>query len=194
MVSLQARCRRRSIRAVNGFSMLEMLFVVAILATTASIAIPVSRDFLTSVRADSASRIAVSALQEARERAIAERRNIQVNFVLPNRIRIERMEVPGPGVTLLSQVELEGLQSFRLVPDVPDTPDAFGRTGALSFTGKTPVMFTSDGSFIDADGDVVNGSIFLAGTGPGDSVRAITIFGVTGLIRTWKWTGREWVE
>lgn len=175
-----------------GFSLIELLFVVFILATTAGIAIPVTRGFTTSARADSATALAISTLQDARERAVNERRNIQVSFVLPNRIRVERVEVPGPALTLLSQVELEGLATFQLVTGVPDTPDKFGRTNAVHFTGKLPVMFTSDGSLIDANGDVVNGSVFMAGPGTGDMVRAITIFGVTGLMRTWKWSGKEW--
>lgn len=184
--------RARAFQA--GFSLIELLFVVFILATMAGIAIPVTRGFTTSARADSATALALSTLQEARERAVNERRNIQVSFVQPNRIRVERVEVPGPDLTLLAEVELEGTATFQLVTGVPDTPDKFGKTSAVHFTGKLPVMFTSDGSLIDANGDVVNGSIFMAGAGSGDVVRAITIFGVTGLMRTWKWTGKEWQQ
>jgi prepilin-type N-terminal cleavage/methylation domain-containing protein len=205
MILPRATHRARALSGHPGFSLIELLFVVFILATTAGIAIPVSRGFITSGKADSATLLALSALQEARERAINERRNIQVNFVAPNRICILRIEpagaaatpdscADGAGVTFLTRVELEGLQTFRLVTGVPDTPDKFGKTTATHFTGKLPVMFTSDGSLIDLDGDVVNGSIFLAGTGAGDSVRAVTIFGVTGLMRTWKWTGTQWQE
>ncbi len=202
MISVQVGRRASALTGSTGFSMVELLFVVFIMATMAGIAIPVSRGFITSGKADAATATVLSALQEARERAINERRNVQVSFSLPNRVRIERVEVPGPALTLLSQVELEGLQKFELVTGVPDTPDKFGKGSAAHFTGKSCpaanaiacVMFTSDGSLIDADGDVVNGSLFLAGTGKGDSVRAVTIFGVTGLMRTWKWTGTEWQE
>ena len=108
MFSSQAHPRAAALPEQAGFSLIEMLLVVGILATVAGIAIPVSRGFITSGKADSATVVALSALQEARERAISERRNVQVNFVLPNRIRAERVEVPGPDLTLLSQVELEG--------------------------------------------------------------------------------------
>ena len=134
-------------------------------------------------------------LQDARERAISERRNVQLTFVTPNRIRAERVEVPGPGTTLLAQTELEGLQRFQLVTGIPDTPDYFGNDSAVDFSGTAPVMFTSDGSLIDSNGDPVNGTIFLAGpTSARESVRAITILGVTGLVRTWKWSGTAWRE
>jgi hypothetical protein len=36
--------------------------------------------------------------------------------------------------------------------------------------------------------------LFLAIPGDPYSVRAISIFGPTALIRNWTWNGREWVE
>lgn len=191
--SLAVHRASRSARQA-GFSLIEMLLVVGILGVVAAIAIPVSSTFVRQSQADGATTVALNALQDARERAIAERRNIQVNFVPPNRIRIERVEVPGPGTTLLSQVYLENLQTFRKVSGIPDTLDEFGDETPVYFTGTLPVMFTSDGSLIDANGDVVNGSVFLSSSGAADSQRAITILGVTGLIRTWRWSGKEWVE
>jgi hypothetical protein len=55
-------------------------------------------------------------------------------------------------------------------------------------------MFTSEGTFVDANGDVLNGTIFLSVPDERNSARAITILGATALIRVWKWNGREWVE
>ena len=55
-------------------------------------------------------------------------------------------------------------------------------------------MFTSDGSLIDSAGDIVNGTIFVAMPNQVDTARAVTIFGVTGLTRAWKWRGRKWME
>ena len=57
------------------------------------------------------------------------------------------------------------------------------------------MTFTSEGSFVDSSGDVLNGTMYLghAGQDP-TSARAITIFGATGLVRAWRWDGRNWVE
>ena len=55
-------------------------------------------------------------------------------------------------------------------------------------------MFTTDGSFINANGDVLNGSLFIAIPGESISARAITIFGPTGMLHQWRWNGRAWVE
>ena len=55
-------------------------------------------------------------------------------------------------------------------------------------------MFTSDGSLIDAAGDVTNGTIFIANPEHPETARAITISGVTGMLRSWKWRGSSWIQ
>ncbi len=55
-------------------------------------------------------------------------------------------------------------------------------------------MFTSEGTFVDQDGDALNGTMFLSIPSEPHSARAITIFGPTALIRAWRWNGRDWVE
>ena len=55
-------------------------------------------------------------------------------------------------------------------------------------------MFTSDGSLIDSAGDVTNGTIFIGGPNHPETARAITVWGVTGMLRTWKWRGRVWMQ
>jgi prepilin-type N-terminal cleavage/methylation domain-containing protein len=179
----------------GGFSLIELMLVVAIIAIVSGIAVPVSGNLLKGAKADSATAMALSAIEDARDRAVTERRNFQLDFVPPNRIRISRVEVPGPNKTVVAEAILENGQIFKKLPaGVPDTDDKFGADKDVNFTGTLPVMFTSDGTLIDTNGDVVNGSIFLAHDANKDSVRAITILGVTGLIRTWKWSGTKWLE
>jgi hypothetical protein len=55
-------------------------------------------------------------------------------------------------------------------------------------------MFTSEGTFVDANGDVLNGTLFLSIAGEKNSARAITVFGTTGLLRVWRWDGQKWTE
>ena len=55
-------------------------------------------------------------------------------------------------------------------------------------------MFTSDGSLIDGAGDVTNGTIFVANPQVPETARAVTIAGVTGMLRSWKWRGSEWMR
>ena len=204
-IDLQPDMARRSRQhgrglAQAGFTMIEILVVVGIIAIVALIAIPVSQQMITWARADSANEFTIRAIQAARDRAIAERRNIQVTFISPNKIRLERQEVDTTGattgLTTISEVILENGQIFtRFSGGANNTPDAFSYdSSATTFGGTAPFMFTSDGTFIDSAGDVVNGTVFVGMPNQPMTARAVTVFGVSGLLRAWKWRGGNWVK
>lgn len=183
---------------IDGFSLIELMVVASIAAILVGIAVPVTDAFVRAARADSSVSAATNAIDMAHDRAVSERRNYVLDFVAPNRIRLMRQEIDSAGVVIdTTQVEqfiLEGGQTFLKFTGIPDTPDAFGATSATTFTGTLPVMFTSDGSLVDSNGDVVNGSIFFGVPGQPLTARAVTIFGVTGLTHNWKWRGSRWME
>jgi prepilin-type N-terminal cleavage/methylation domain-containing protein len=177
-----------------GFTLAELLVVVAVIAVGFAVAIPVTQDMVTRAKNDSSALVAHTFIDAARDRAVAERRNVEITFVAPNRILLERIEVPSGIKTLVGEMQLEGGQEFVTFGGVTDTPDAFGSGGAVSFTGVLPVMFTSDGSLIDSAGDITNGTVFMGVPDHPDTARAVTVFGVTGMLRTWKWRGAQWFQ
>lgn len=177
-----------------GYSLIEIMIVLCLIAIVSAMAVPVSSEFLNQRKADSGVVAAMAAVTAARDRAIAERRNIQFTFVPPNQIKLSRVEVPSGVLTLVDTFTLDNGQIFIKFPGTPDTPDHFGGDAAQSFTGTAPVMFTSDGSLIDSAGDLVNGTLFVGQEGQEVTARAITIYGVTGLTKAWKWRGRKWMQ
>jgi prepilin-type N-terminal cleavage/methylation domain-containing protein len=177
----------------RGFTLIEVMMVVAILATVAGIAIGVSPAFVQHARAESSIAQAVDVFRSAREVAISQRRNVAITFIGTNALRTVRMDIPGPATTTLRTVQLENRMQFMLTPGLPDTPDLFGNADPISFGATNQWMFTSEGTFVDANGDVLNGTLFLGVPDQINSARAISIFGATALIRTWSWNGREWV-
>jgi type II secretory pathway pseudopilin PulG len=188
--------RASRLKSQHGFTLVEMMIVAGIIIVTAVMALPVSARMIRDAKGDTSAVLAATFMSSARNRAVSERRNIEMTFVMPNRIRLERIEVPTNVRTFLSELTLEGNQEFVKDAAMPDTLDASGGgpTVAINFTGVTPVMFTSDGSLIDAAGDVANGTIFIGRPNFPETARAVTISGMTGLLRTWKWRGNRWLQ
>jgi hypothetical protein len=174
-----------------------MLITLGIIGTVAAGAAITMPNLVSQSRADGAIAQALNTLRVARDRAIGERRNIELHFINPNHIQIVRQEIviSGPPVTtVVSDTYLEGGQKFMLFTGFPDTPDMFGvASNPLAFS-TVPIMFTSEGTLVDSVGDVTNGTMFLGKPGEPGSARAITIFGTTALLRTWRWSGSAWIE
>jgi Tfp pilus assembly protein FimT len=177
-----------------GYSLIEMIVVAALVMVGSAIAIPVSMQMVRSARGDSALTLVKTFVQTARNRAIAERRNMQLTFT-DTGMQLHRIEVPSGVLTLVDTLVLEdGYEWERGDLTNPDSSITVAAGDAVDFTGDEPVMFTSDGSLIDANGDVTNGVLFLQKRAAEDGSRAIAIWGVTGLVRTWRWGGSEWIE
>ncbi|MEO8678199.1 MAG: GspH/FimT family pseudopilin [Vicinamibacterales bacterium] len=173
---------------------MEAIIVAGIVMVGSAMAIPLTTRMIRDAKGDSSSVMVATFINSARNRAVSERRNVQLTFLPPDRIRLERIEVPSGTLTIVGELQLEGNQELLKDGAMPDTPDAFGDADAFSFTGPTPVMFTSDGSLIDSAGDPTNGTIFLERPDFPETARAVTISGVTGMLRTWKWRGSEWLQ
>ena len=183
---------RATRHAADGFSLIEVMVVVAVGIILAAMAVPVSSNFISTSKADASVVATTDALTTARDRSVAERRNFEVAFTGNNHIVVTRDEVPSGLQTLIADTQLENGEQFVKFPGLPDTPDGFGNSTAIYFSGPGPWMFTSDGSFIDSNGDVSNGTIQLGVPNQTMTARAVTIYGATGLIRSWNWRGAKW--
>jgi prepilin-type N-terminal cleavage/methylation domain-containing protein len=204
------RGRRRLLalaRPADGFSLVEMLLVVALVAVVGATAIGVSGAMVRTAKGQSGVQQLAGFLKRTREVAISRRRNIEVAFVGPNVVSTQQRGVPPtplgpiPAPTPLETMRLEGRIEFRFFPSVIDTPDDFvglpGRTvppSAIELGPALPVLFTSEGQFVDGNGDPVNATLFLGQPGQISTANALTILGTTALVRTWRWDGRQWVQ
>lgn len=174
-------------RSERGTTLLETMLTVAIMAVVGGMATARMTTARKSMQSDGAMRVVMSELTTAREMAITQRRNMEVQFAGGNWVRIIRHEAPGITTTVLRSVALESGATFSLTTGVPDTPDAFGNTDALGFGAAQSVMFGSEGTFIDSNGTPLNGTVFLSIAGVAQSARAVTILGSTGRVRGYKW-------
>ncbi len=186
---------RASVRqsAQQGYSLIELVVVVAMIAVITAISVLVMPTALTAARSAGAASQVESALRTAREQALSQRRAIRITFTPPRTVDVVRVELDGALVPLGSTT-LEGGFQFLLFPGQPDTPDGFGRGGAIELNGATTVQFTSEGTFVDENGDEANASVFLGRAQEPQSAAAVTVFGPTALIRNWRWDGSAWVR
>jgi prepilin-type N-terminal cleavage/methylation domain-containing protein len=188
-------CPGRAKRSQHGYSAIELLLVLAIMGVVMGVAMFQIGAARPAFKGDGAMRIVMAQLNSARELSISQRRQMQVNFIAPNTIQIVREEVPS-GTTTLSTIPIEGGLSFGLIAGVGDTPDAFGISGGatgIAFGAATAIVFNSDGTVIDQNGNPLNGTVFMAIPATNLSFRAITVFGSTARIRGYKWNGVLWV-
>ena len=184
------------LRGEAGYSLVEMMFVMGVMGVLAGMAVLQIGASRPGALGDGAMRVVLSQMNTARELAISQRRNMRLVFDNGSRVQVIREEVPGPTLTTISTVILEGSLQFVLVSGVPDTPDAFGNSAATSFptaTGNPPeVKFTPNGTLVNQDGLTLNGSVFVALPNQGLSARAVTVLGSTGRVRGYRWDGRNW--
>jgi hypothetical protein len=148
---------------------------------------------LPGMRANEGLSQTVAQLRRGRELAIAQRRNVEVRFLGNNQIQLVRDDVPA-GNTVLSTVELRNNIEFHLFTGVPDTPDSFGHAAAVDFGGSAQLIFLTDGTLVDAQGNPRSGSVFLGLPNHPETARAVTILGATGRVRGYRWTGTAWIQ
>lgn len=183
----------------RGFTLVELMVVVGLAATMMLMAVMVAPSFTQTAKADGGLEQVMDLLRSAREVAVSQRRNVEVRFIGTTGLQTVRRDIGTNGVstgtTTLRTIELENKMQLRLDPNVSaDTPDHFGNATATSFGATGSRMFTSEGTFVDANGDILNGSIFISTPGQVNSGRAVTVMGATALVRSWRWDGKKWVE
>jgi prepilin-type N-terminal cleavage/methylation domain-containing protein len=182
---------------MRGFSMTELLVCIIIVAIMVGVALVRMQPVMQNWRANTAMYEVLGQLRWARQTSISERRNIQVQFLGNNELKLVRQDEPA-GQTVISDVFLTGRAQFMLQAGLPDTPDAFGNASPIEFSGIAggpPIMeFQSDGTFVDGNGNPVNGSVFLAIPGFLTTARAVTVLGATGRVRAFTNTGGGWSQ
>lgn len=186
------------LRSGQGFSVLELLMVIFIAGTVTGIAIGIMPSITRSLKGDSITQQLNGFLRNAREQAIAQRRNIQIATAGDSSLATTVVNVAvaedEEETSDLGTVDLEGGFEFLRFEEVPDTPDFFGAGAAFTFSGPPPYAFTSEGSFVDGNGDPSNGTLFIGKTDEPTTAAAVTIFGPTAQVRTWKWNGAQWAQ
>jgi Tfp pilus assembly protein FimT len=203
-------------RGHRGISLVEMMIVVAIAMTIAGMIVVHLTPTLQTFRSNSAASQVTDVFRQAREYAITYRRYVQITF--PNytangttanneiTITVKNTLTPTYGGAVqpdvvLANVFLSGNVTFQVEKGLPDSPDGFGNATPVNFGGVdsgplTGMFFQADGTFVNLNGNFVNGSVFLGQNNTASTARAVTVLGTTGRIRAYNinGAGTGWFE
>jgi Tfp pilus assembly protein FimT len=188
-VRLRARCTSE-----HGFTLLELFMIMTIIAIVCAMAIGLTPRVVRSMKGASVASELTAFLRVAREDAISRRRLIRMVATSPNKVESFVVSPVDGSTTLLKTVYLSGAMSFRQFPGQGDTGDAFGAGSPIAFSGTAPHQFTSEGMFVDANGDPANGTLFIGQENMPNTAAAVTILGATAAINAWRYNGRAWVQ
>src|SRR5438046_2944645 len=108
-------------RLQPGFSLVEILVAVAIISIILGMALFNYGSILPNLKANSAMDQLLYQLRSARERAIAHRREVQVQFVGTNQLTVTEIWLVGTA-PLPTTVTFEGGAQYTVFSTVPDLP------------------------------------------------------------------------
>jgi Tfp pilus assembly protein FimT len=180
-------------RRAHGYTFIEVLFGMGLMSVIGSMAMMHLGGSQPSAKGDDAMRVIVAQLNTARSLSISQRRQMEVQFVAPNQVRIVRHE-PANATTVISTVSLQGGLEYGSMAEAPDTPDGFGNRNAtgVNFGSASSIGFASNGTLVDETRNPRSGSVFFRIPNEAQSLRAVTITGDTGRIRGYKWDATKW--
>ncbi len=182
------------LRQSAGFSMVEVCVGLLIASALAGVAVINIGAVMPGMHANKAMYQAVALFRQGRQAAIAQRRNIQLNFPDDDKIQLVRQERTG-GTTELKNEALGNNFKFKQFPGITqDTPDQFGNASEKDFGGAITLTFQPDGSLVDQGFNPVNGTVFIGVDGHPEVARAVTIMGATGRVACYRWNGTEWIQ
>jgi Tfp pilus assembly protein FimT len=178
----------------RGFSVVEMLFAVGVIAAIGSLTVAgIGPSHEPSGSGDEAMRSVIAQLATGRALSIKYGRPMEMQFIAPNQMRVVRHDA-ATATTVMSTVTVDGGLRFGALPNVPDTPDRFGKNqgSGIAFGQAVQVMFNSDGTLVDETRRPRSGTVFFGIPNEPQSFRAVTVTGDTGRIRGYRWTRTGW--
>ena len=190
------RCRQ----AQRGFSLLELMFVIAIVLIISGTALFQFVPVLKNARAENALQTTLAQVRNARGLAIDQRRKYRLSFLASRTIQLDQVVVDPvtkiQSFLFVSTIDLPVDTQFIAIAGIPNaagtTPDSLPTSGvAIDFHvdygggGGTELYFQPDGRVLDSANRLNNGVVYIARPGELMSSRAVSVLGATGRVKGW---------
>jgi len=198
-----------------GASVIEILMVVAVILILSAVAVPYMWNYKKLYKSEDQALRMMDLMREAAQTALTKRRTVRYEIDLTDNsiLLIDESQNTPQGqqikkvpLELTRDVRVDAIPSGISKPNPPNYSDAAFATdatghlvGATTITGHNvwSCRFKADGSVVNAAGTPLSANIYIwppASSGSSTprntgEVRAITMFGGSGAVRYWKWTG-----
>ncbi len=201
-----SKCLRRRHPAAGGFSLIELLVVVAIISLLAVLAMPSLSSALTASKLNSASQMVADSIALARQEAVTKDRDVQVRFYKITTgpfqgwraLQVIRVEQTSSGSTLVPVTKVTTLPDGMIVSPAATLSPLLTADSTVQGTVNLPIYGNTSysGFYFLPSGSIENvlnsGNNFLTlqsvtATGsPPPNYSAIQINPVTGKVTTYR--------
>ena len=207
-------------RKTAGFSMIELIIVLIIVAVLSAISLPYIYQSRRVYRSEDQALKVMDLMREAAQLAITRRRTFRLEVDTTSNLLLiidengagaaDDTEIKAIPLDPVNEVRMDTLPTGVTKPNPPNYNDAafavdatgHKRAGA-TIVGDTvwAARFNRDGSVVNAAGNPINANLYFyppqtaGSTTPRNKVevRAITMFGGNGAVRFWKHNGTTFV-
>lgn len=203
--------RTRSKRSSRGYSIVELLTVLAIVAIMSAIAIPQMIGQRRLIRSNALAREIAVQMRYARQLAMSQRQAFTFQYddtnkqvvIIDNNASGTAVMLDGAypntaGSSVLRTIPLTqgGLASSEITYGIPSALPV-GAQGALTdgvsktnlASSKLNITFQPDGSVIDSTGNPASSALFIYNSQlPTSTAAAISVIGASGRVKIWRYT------